>query len=288
MVQVSVIIVNYNTFEYTYKCASSILEKTKGVSFEIVIVDNASENFDFEKLKSLSPNIKTILNKKNIGFAKANNAGIKESCGSVILLLNNDTYLINDAISITYNFLVNNDQIGVIGCKLLNEDLSWQRSFCNFPSVKSQLMKLLRMKEEPVNGNNEQFVPWITGAFLMFREDSLKVFPERKLNDDFFLYCEDIQWGFNFKNKNLNTFYFPNGAIVHYQGKSSSYDSDFNKKLKFYYPNLMKLLKMEHGYLYTKTYFFLLVLIFLSDFKHNSLRSKVIPLLKILLDIKKT
>jgi hypothetical protein len=288
MVQVSVIIVNYNTFDFTYKCVTSILDKTRGITFEIIIVDNASINFDRLKLESLSKQVKVIINYSNIGFAKANNAGIKESCGSVILLLNNDTYLINDTISITYNCLVNNEQIGVIGCKLLNEDHSWQRSFYNFPSVKSQLKKLMRIKEKPVNGNKEQFVPWITGAFLMFKKSSLEIFPEHKLNDDFFLYCEDIQWGFNFKKNNLNAFYFPNGAIVHYQGKSSSHDSDFNKKLKFYYPNLMKLLKMEHGYLYAKTYFFLLVLIFLSDFKHNSLRSKVIPLLRILFNNKKT
>lgn len=288
MVQVSVIIVNYNTFEYTYKCVSSILEKTKGVSFEIVIVDNASENFDFEKLKSLSPHIKTILNKKNIGFSKANNIGIKESSGSVILLLNNDTYLLNDTISSTYNSLMNDEKIGVIGCKLLNEDHSWQRSFYNFPSIKLQLMKLLRIKEKPVNGDEKQFVPWITGAFLMFRKSSLTIFPENKLNDNFFMYCEDIQWGFNFKKNDLKAFYFPKGVIVHYHGKSSSYDSDFNKKLKFYYPNLMKLLIMELGYTYAKTYFFLLVITYLSDFRHNSLKHRIIPLIRILFNIKKT
>lgn len=282
MVQVSIILVNYNTFDFTYKCVSSILEKTRDVTIEIIIVDNASINFDRLKLESLSENVKVIINDSNIGFAKANNVGIEQSCGAVILLLNNDTYLINDAISITYKFLLNNEQVGVVGCKLHNEDHSWQRSFYNFPTIKSQLMKLLRIKEKPINGAIGQFVPWITGAFLMFKRDSLSVFPDRKLNDDFFLYCEDIQWGYNFKNNKLKAYYMPDAEIVHYQGKSSSFSRDFNKKLKFYYPNLMKLLKMEYGYFYAKIYFSLLIFVFVSDSKHNSLKNYIIPLLKIL------
>jgi len=286
MFQVSIIIVNYNTFEYTYNCIASIIQKTKRITFEIIVVDNASENFDSTNLKKLSSNIKVIMNPSNIGFAKANNIGIKESSGEVIVLLNNDTYLINDAISLTYSGLVGDPEIGVAGCKLLNEDQSWQRSFFDFPTISYQFKTLLRIKKKGINVNKKQSVPWITGAFLMFKKDCLKHFPKQKLHDDFFMYCEDIQWGFNFRKNGLKTYYLPAGEIVHYHGKSSSYDSDFNKKLKFYYPNLMKLLKIEHGYLYAKTYFFLLVVIFLTDFRHNS-RSKVIPLLRILFNIKK-
>jgi GT2 family glycosyltransferase len=282
MVNVSIIIVNYNTLDYTHDCIKSIIDKTNNVSYEIIVVDNASLDFNKKMLEQVSASVKVVTNKENYGFAKANNIGIQYSQGSVVLLLNNDTILLNDAISTCYNKLKKDNFIGTIGCKLLNEDLTWQKSFYEFPTLKSQLRKLLRIKDSPVNGDSANYVPWLTGAFLMFRKSSLQLFQEKKLDEDFFMYCEDIQWGLQFRKNGLKALYYPAGEVVHYQGRSSNFDDDFNKKIKYYYPNLMKLLKMEYGWLYAKSYFLLLILIFLTDIKNNSYKKRISPLLNIL------
>lgn len=279
---VSIIIVNYNSFDYTHKCIQSIIDKTRNVKFEIVVVDNASDNFNKNRLEELSVFVKVIENKENLGFAKANNIGIQNSKGGIILLLNNDTVLLNDAISKCYNEIKKNNAIGTLGCKLLNEDLTWQKSFYEFPTLKSQFKKLLRIKDSPVNEDRANYVPWLTGAFLMFRKSSLQFFKGKKLSEDFFMYCEDIQWGMQFKKNGFNALYYPKGEVVHFQGKSSSFNEDFNKKIKYYYPNLMKLLKMEYGWFYAKSFFVVLILTFLSDSTNNSFQNRILPLIKVL------
>jgi GT2 family glycosyltransferase len=282
MVSVSIIIVNYNSYNFTLECIKSIVKMTNDISYEIIVVDNASLNFNENKLLQLSENIRVIINTDNLGFAKANNIGVENSQGEAILLLNNDTILLNDAISTCYYKLKEDKSLGTIGCKLLNENLTWQKSFYEFPTLKTQLRKLLRIKDSSVNGDSANYVPWLTGAFLMFRKSSLQLFQDTKLDEDFFMYCEDIQWGLQFRKNGLKALYYPTGEVVHYQGKSSNFDDDFNKKIKYYYPNLMKLLKMEYSWFYAKSYFLLLILTFLTDIKNNSYKRRILPLLNIL------
>ncbi|MGJ3236245.1 glycosyltransferase [Marivirga sp.] len=279
---VSIIIVNYNSFDYTYKCIKSIIDKTKDISYEVIVVDNASTDFNKRKLEDLSPSVKVIENIENLGFAKANNIGIQYSNSDVILLLNNDTLLLNDAISKCYNKLKEDKSIGTIGCKLFNEDLTWQKSFYEFPTLKSQFRKLFRIKGRPVYDDSSNYVHWLTGAFLMFRKSSLQLFEEKKLKEDFFMYCEDIQWGMQFKKVGLNNFYYPKGQIVHYQGKSSTFQDDFSKKQKYYYPNLFILIWKEFNLVYAYTYFLLEIIVRISTFKLKYWYT-ILPLSKVML-----
>ncbi len=281
MVDVSVIIINYNTFDFTLQCVRSVLEKTKDVSLEIVIVDNASQYFDADAFGFVSSGLRIIRNESNVGFAKANNIGIKASTGETILLLNNDTSLINDAISLSYKKLCSRDEIGVVGCKLLNADFSWQRSFFNFPTISDLLKRLFRVKPDPVHFDKVQVVDWVSGAFFMFRRKDLTHFKDFALNQDYFMYCEDIKWCRDFKRNNLNTLYFPEGEVVHYQGKSYSANDAFSKKTKFYFPNLRHYLNSEYGFLYSRLYFLFLVILYASDFKRNSFKDRLWPLIKI-------
>lgn len=281
MVDVSVIIINYNTFEFTLQCVRSVLEKTKDVSFEIIIVDNASKYFDEDAFKFVSSGFQIIRNETNVGFAKANNIGIKASSGKVILLLNNDTVLVNDAISLSYKKLFSCNEIGVIGCKLLNADFSWQRSFFNFPTISNLLKRLFRIKPIPVHFDHVQVVDWVSGAFFMFRRKDLVHFKDSVLNQDYFMYCEDIKWCRDFRRLNLDVLYFPEGEVVHYQGKSYSADDAFSKKTKFYFPNLRHYLNSEYGFIYSRLYFFFLVILYASDYKRNSFKGRLWPLIKI-------
>lgn len=281
MVDVSIIIINYNTFEYTLQCVKSVLEKTLDVSFEIIIVDNASKYFDEDAFNFVSSGLQIIRNETNVGFAKANNIGIKASSGKVILLLNNDTLLINDAISLSYKKLLSRDETGVIGCKLLNADFSWQRSFFSFPTISDLLKRLFREKPIPVDFEQVQTVDWVSGAFFMFKRRDLARLKDFGLNEDYFMYCEDIKWCRDFRRLNLDTLYFPEGEVVHYQGKSYSADDAFSKKTRFYFPNLRHYLNSEYGFIYSRLYFFFLVILYASDFKRNSFKGRLWPLIKI-------
>src|SRR5580765_4129196 len=115
---VSIIIVNFNTFKYTCTCIKSIIQYNQKQNFEIILVDNASSECDANLFLSKFPEIKLIKNKKNLGFAKANNIGIKAALGDIILLLNSDTELVTDAINMCATELKKNKHIGVISAKL--------------------------------------------------------------------------------------------------------------------------------------------------------------------------
>ena len=103
--QVSVIIVNYNTKELTKQAIQSVFDRTEGVEYEIIVVDNDSKDGSVEELKKIFQNKITIIeSKENLGFGRANNLGIKQSKGKYVFLLNSDTELINNAIKIFYDY----------------------------------------------------------------------------------------------------------------------------------------------------------------------------------------
>lgn len=280
---ITIIIVNYNSSDYTLECIESIHSQSVNFNYEIVVVDNSSKETDIEKLRNSNFRFSLIMNDMNTGFAKGNNLGISKAKGEYICLLNNDTILLNNALFFCLEKLESTPEIGVVGCKLLYQDLSWQKSYYEFPTIRNQLKKLFRIKEKSVDADQACFVPWLTGAFLMFRKATLENFEGKKLKEDFFMYCEDIQWGMQFKKLGLKCFYFPKGQIIHYQGKSSNFDDDFSKKLKYYYPNLKILLRLEKGEWYAKLYFITLIFTFLSDLRQNSYSKRIKPLIKVLL-----
>ena len=102
---VSVIIVNYNTCNLVKKCVASIFEKTKNVSFEVIVVDNNSKDGSVEAIIDEFPRVRVFPLKENIGFGKANNIGVKHAKGRFVFFLNSDSFLLNDAISILVNYL---------------------------------------------------------------------------------------------------------------------------------------------------------------------------------------
>src|SRR5205085_2670410 len=115
--QVSIIIVNYNTFELTCACIQSVLARTEKVSFEIILVDNASVERPAGDFLEKFPSIILVENKENLGFARGNNAGIARASGDMILLLNSDTELMNDAIAICWSFLQTQPSVGVVSAR---------------------------------------------------------------------------------------------------------------------------------------------------------------------------
>ncbi len=233
--QVSVIILNYNTYQFTYNCIQSIVEKTKGVSYEIIVVDNASPTEDPSGLKEAFPSINLLLSKENLGFAKGNNWGIQHANAEYYLLLNNDTLLINDAITIAYKKFIEHSQVGVVGAQLQFPDGTYQHSAQKFPAIKYQLIELFRLQKlfsakkrgrfflgGYFSCEEDVFADWIWGTFFMIKKEVVEKFKDKKLPDDFFMYGEDFQWGIEIKKIGYKILFTADPKIIHFAGQSSN------------------------------------------------------------------
>lgn len=223
MLDVSVIIVNYNTLKMTDECICSVIEKTSGISCEIILVDNASTDGSKEFF-SKDSRVKYIYNNENLGFGRANNKGIEIAQGRNILFLNSDTLLRNNAIKILSDYLDNHPKVGACGGNLYNQYGKSTHSFYRrLPSVLDELDsffsgRLYKMIYGPTwefnNKNKPLKVGHITGADLMVRRETLKSvggFDER-----FFMYYEDTELCHRISGTGLAIVSCPEAEITHY------------------------------------------------------------------------
>ena len=252
---VSVIIVNYNTFSLTTNCIDSLLSNVKGCEYEIILVDNASAECDPDLFSEKYPEIKLVKSTKNLGFAGGNNLGISQSNGEYILLLNSDTVLKNDAVSLTVNEMKNRN-IQLTTCNVLNEDNSNQTVCSYFPSVRISFLGFLGIIQLARKLGWQKLyyeygykaarkVDWIWGCFFLFKKEILDQFPEKKLPDDFFMYGEDMQWCYLLKKKGIDSWYLPGGIITHlFSGPKSSQDPAVNMGIR----NLILFLKRYYSW----------------------------------------
>jgi len=232
-VDLSIIIVNWNSKEYLRKCIASILAETHGIEYEIVVIDNASFDGSGEMLRECYPQVRFIQSDKNLGFAKANNEAFKLSAGRSLLFLNPDTKIKDDAIVMLQRELCSLQSVGAVGAKLLNNDMSVQTSCIQaFPNITNQVLDsnalrtlfpmagLWGMKPLYANNRGPTEVDAVSGACLMIGRS---VFERIGMfSEDFFMYSEDIDLCFKVRKYNLRNYYIPSAVVIHYGGASSS------------------------------------------------------------------
>lgn len=242
-IDMSIVIVNYNSGVLLRDCLSSIYQNTKHVGFEVNIIDNNSSDMSIKLAQEEFKDINLIENKCNIGFAKANNQGIKEARGRYVLLLNPDTIISSEVLASMVNFMDSHKDIGILGPKILNSDGTLQlscRSFLNLKTVFFTRDSLLN-KVFPNNRysrkyllsvwhhNDRREVDWVSGACMMIRKE---VFDNIGLMDDnFYMYCEDVDFCYRAKKAGWKVFYLPEVEIIHHAGscsKGSRYTSIIN------------------------------------------------------------
>lgn len=230
--ELSIIFVNWNSVDYLRECIASIYEYTRGFAFEIIVVDNASPEGGVDALKAQFPDIVLIKSGENLGFAGANNLGFRESKGKCVLFLNPDTKLINPALNTMLRSLQSLPAAGIIGCKLLNRDLSVQTSsIMKFPGILNQVLQSevlrLRWPSFPLwnigplfSSNTEPVkVEVITGAcMMMHREVFEKV---GMFSEEYFMYAEDVDLCWKVVRAGFPNYYVGEGNIIHYGGVSS-------------------------------------------------------------------
>jgi len=232
---VSVIIVNYNTFQITCACIASVIAHTRGTDYEIVIVDNASPDDDPDEFLRLFPSVKLIKSPENGGFAKGNNLGIAHSAGDIILLLNSDTVLTEDSISVAADFLHHHNDIGALSVRLVYPDGKLQHTARKFRSLRNELLdtarpllmllpyrkRALLMMNQYFHGDFSTYCDWVSGAFMMFRRQILNSQPGNKLDERFFMYGEDQLWCYQFSMQGLRSFYLADTTVVHIHNAST-------------------------------------------------------------------
>ena len=234
----SVVIVNYNTREDLKNCLNSIYNSKQDVEFEVWVVDNNSKDDSAELIETEFPKAKVIKNKANLGFATANNQVIRQTDGDFVLLLNPDTIVFDDVFHKTIEFLKETPKAGMVTCKLVkpdgNLDLACRRSFpsafdgfCRavglskiFPN--SRLFARYNLTFLDENQVNE--VEAINGAFMMVRKRAID--DVGLLDEDYFMYIEDLDWCFRFKQKGWKIYYVPTTNVIHLKGQSGRKDSN--------------------------------------------------------------
>lgn len=225
---VSIVIINYNKFDLTVQCIRSIYEKTLA-KVEIIIVDNGSTECQPERIFEIFPQVRLIINTENKGFARGCNDGIIHASAEYILLLNNDTILLNDAVSIVYHFLRQNPDIAFATCAILNTDGIPQHNCQPFPYKwkflleKSRLHKLLpfTLRGKILWGpyfsyDCVAYPDWIWGTFMMFNRQLLNIFPKNKLPETFWMYCEDLEWCWLAHKAGYRNAFIPSARILHF------------------------------------------------------------------------
>jgi len=232
-IDLSIIIVNWNSVSFLEKCLASIRDNSTGVSFEIVVVDNASYDGCKEMLEAKFPDVIFVQSNTNMGFAKANNAGAAISTGRHLLFLNPDTEIIGSAIYTMLRGLESLHQAGIVGCKLLNTDLTVQSTSIRvFPNILNQtldaalLMRFFpRMRlwgTAPLHSlsDSPHQVNAISGACQMIKRSVFESIDGYSI--DYFMYSEDIDLCYKALKAGWKTYYIPNASIIHHGGQSSS------------------------------------------------------------------
>jgi len=278
----SIIIVNYNTYKLTKDTIDSCLAEPTHYTYEIFLVDNKSTDESLSQLKeyfSLEIQrgiIKVIANESNDGFAKANNLAIEQASGDYVLLLNSDTIVKKSTIDKCMDYMTDKTHadVGALGCKVSLADGSLDKA-CkrSFPNPTNAFYKLFNIKTnsskdnynlDNLDDNGVYEIDCLVGAFMLVRFDTIDDIG--LLDDDFFMYGEDIDWCYRIKQAGWRIIYFGEAEIIHYKGASSENKTTKkrNPKLIYEFYRAMYLFYKKH---YTEKYsFFLNIAVYIGIF----------------------
>lgn len=221
---VSVIVVNYNRMDLLQDCLSSILSTCKGYPAEVILVDNGSSDGSADFVRARFPQVRLIANKKNLGYAKACNRGIRSCSGDCVLILNGDIVVQKDAIGNLVNFMRYRKNVGAVCGRLLNHDGSIQREYlgAKFPGLR-QVFYFFKhgrtfMAYDHIDFDAACKIDQPPGACLMVNRSVIdKV---GLMDENFFLWYEDVDWCLRIRKAGFDNYYFPGADFIHLGGGS--------------------------------------------------------------------
>lgn len=284
MKSLSIIIVNWNGLSVIIDCIGSILKNVKDIDYEIIVVDNNSSDGSPEAIEKNFSDVKLIKLGENTGFAKANNVGIKKSSAKYVMLLNPDTIIISDAVQKMVEYLDINKKTGIIGPKLVYENGNFQVSCGRIPNFLTEfsdhfllskiffLNKIFHDRFIETQYSDIIKVGWLSGACFITRS---VIFENIGLLDEqFFMYMEDVDFCQRIKEAGWDVVYYPDVTIKHLCGygikkadfqiivKNTNslfkyYKKQFNKvlcfilKISFFIGTILRILLFFHVYIFT-------------------------------------
>lgn len=232
MTDLSIVIVNWNTREHLARCLERIYETVAAVAFEVIVVDNASRDGSPEMVKERFPQVELLANGENAGFARANNQAIRQSGGRYVLLLNPDAFVMEGTIDRMVEFLDAHPTVGMAGCQLLGEDGTVQPSCTGFPTLATEFFLFTYLdrllKRSPIfaryrmtywDFDDVRPVDVIQGAFMLVRREAME--EVGLLDEGFFMYSEEMDWCYRFKQRGWPVYYVPYARAVHVGGQST-------------------------------------------------------------------
>jgi N-acetylglucosaminyl-diphospho-decaprenol L-rhamnosyltransferase len=236
--ELSIVIVNWNSAEFTIGCIESIQAHTSRIAYEIIVVDNASEGEFWRNIAVQFPSIKLIRSDNNLGFARANNLGATHAAGKKLLFLNPDTLMFDNSIFMMASILDVNPDIGLLGARLLNHDLSLQKTCVQaFPTIVNQIVTIDWLKHRfpklsiwgmrPLFSTSPSGVcdaEVVCGACLMLKRE---VFEKvGGFSTDYFMYAEEMDLCYKIRKAGWKVSHATHALVVHFGGQSTKKRAD--------------------------------------------------------------
>jgi len=235
---ISIIIVNWNTRDLLQNCLESIHKTIRDISYEIIVVDNASQDGSVAMLQARYPQVRLIQNEENRGFGAANNQAMRIMTGRYALLLNSDTVLAENAVGGLFTFMEAQSDAAMACGQLLNADGSKQNSIASFPNfftllTNTSLLEYLfpnRYPSKRYNYDKPIDVDSCIGACLLVRKKAIEDIG--MLDERYFFFFEETDWTYQMKEAGWKVFHVPTALIYHFQGQSIG--RDIQSRIEFY------------------------------------------------------
>ena len=255
LLDLSVVIVNYNVQYFLEQCILSVQEASNNLAVEIIVVDNNSKDRSCEMLQEKYPEVKLIQNKDNTGFSKANNQGVAIAKGAYVLILNPDTVVAEDTLDLILGFAKSKQNLGILGVKLIDGTGDFlPESKRGIPTPAVSFNKLFGISSKQtgkyyathLNENETGVIDVLVGAFMLLKRSIyLEV---NGFDEDYFMYGEDIDLSYKILNKGYQNFYYADTSVIHYKGESTKKDIKylryFHEAMKIFYRKHFKLNKL--------------------------------------------
>jgi len=231
MVDVSIVVVNYNTVEHLQNCLNSIFKFEHGSSREVFVVDNGSSDGSAALVRTGFPKTTLIEGRQNVGFVRANNMAIDRSNGRYVLLLNPDAQLTPGSLDAMVEFMDAHTDAGACGCKQVDRKGQLQLTWGYFPTLAREFVRKALHARLSIDGtivraylnhkfNGQTLVDWVAGSCLMVRKNVCKDIG--LMDENYFMYFEDIDWCHRIGQAGWKIYYLPNISVVHEGGASAN------------------------------------------------------------------
>lgn len=238
MIDVSIVIVSYNTKDFLKECLDAVFTKiSKKISFEVIVVDNDSKDSSVSMVRKNFPKVHTIVNDKNVGFSKANNIGVKVTKGRYVLFLNSDAVIREETLETLVEFMDTHPKAGATTAKIELpsgglDDASHRgfptpwNAFCHFSGISkfaphSLLFNGYNLGWKDLNKIHK--IDALAGAFMLVRREAGEQIGW--WDEDYFFYGEDLDFCYMLKVYGWEIYYIPTVSVLHYKGISGGIKS---------------------------------------------------------------